>query len=783
MKRKAKPDAFNGVELEATQRFSPDVLNRGLLSDDLSITKSWIIRIKRAEARREEKQYKEVDLRKIPLPPNGLYTKPLSLAQRPDLVAALLYAIDAFMARSTRSVGRTRRVVGYINDIVLYYEALWLRDVTTVDAMRPEYFADIARDLGRGWWPSVLSLGDRAEGAGIELRDLAGERAAERVRARLATNYWHVRIYLKSLLDEKMGDLLDPDTSEDREKSNMIESESCVLTDSDANSEKGGAVETAEDKLSSSRLATLFRTINYLHEAKEGYGLRFCPYPDCFKLAAVLGAPAGRTNNLSIGFAGRLFRVCMIWLYERAPALLEFLHKITELVERSAQRSEKTITEKNAEALLKSEEYRNLCSVLPFPLNSLDSRYKTSGQFTFRSCITCLLAACFVLIAFMNARRKGEVIDKKIGLMCGALSVHNEELGLYEVAFYIEKSYQKRLPYYVNDTTCLAIRTLEEMQRCFRRVDEAWGAPFAKVPYEEVPLFSYRRFNAVRGIGLEPKWFNFSEYSRERDRIDSTNLIHEAGGRDEYIFGETQVFRRMYCLVFYYRYENADIIALAHQLGHQDLRSTRVYLTDPLSRQDIESIFASMPTEAEDRRRAFMAEDADLAKEMQLVGELKLAEEVYDVLAGKPFSGGFAKYLRRLQARFSALASFEHADVNDAVFQSVKRRGHFPRPFPHGECMLGSAPSRSAAHCYSGTDNTTHFERASPKVCDRCRHHLSKAAYVQNLRADEVQLQQEIAGARYDGFALERKRGELSSLSEAIALLNERLGGRIETQG
>ncbi|WCM20188.1 hypothetical protein NDK50_01535 [Paraburkholderia bryophila] len=715
MKRKTRPDQLNGVELEAEQRFSTEILNRGILSDELSITRNWVIRIKRTEARREESQYKEIDLRKIRLPPNGLYTKSLCLVHRPDLVAALRYGIDAFIIRSTKSIGRTRRIGGYVNDILLFYEALWLRDITTIDAMRPEHFVDLARDLGKGWWPFVLSLHDRAEDAGIGLQDFERPRSAAYIRELLATNYWHVKGYLKEILDEEVADVSDFDSSGDPEQSQTIESEARILNGSDANSRKGKEIDTTEGKLSSSRLATLFRAANFLYEAKDGYGLKFCPYPDSFKLAATLGMPAGRTNNLSIGFAGRLFRVCLIWLYERAPALLAFLEKITAAVEQSAGQSEKTITEKTAMALLKSEEYKNLASVLPFSLNSLDSRYRSSSQFTFRSSVTCLLAACFVLIAFMNARRKGEVVDKKIGLMCGALSVHNEQLGLYQVDFYIEKSYQRRLPYYVNDTTCLAIRTLEAIQRCFRRVDEAWGAPFAKIPDEEIPLFSYRRFNPVHGIGLVPKWFDFSEYSRERLRIDSTNIIREAGGEEGYIFGETQVFRRMYCLIFYYRYENSDIIAVDHQLGHQDLRSTRVYLTDPLSRQDTESIYASMPTEAEDRRRAFMAEDSDLAKEMQLAGERKLAEDVYEVLAGKPFSGGFAKYLRRLQTSFSALASFEDVDLDDAVFQAVKRRGHFPRPLPHGECMLGSAPSRSSARCYSRTDNMTHFERASPR--------------------------------------------------------------------
>ncbi|GAB7534288.1 hypothetical protein BGC_04930 [Burkholderia sp. 3C] len=278
------------------------------------------------------------------------------------------------------------------------------------------------------------------------------------------------------------------------------------------------------------------------------------------------------------------------------------------------------------------------------------------------------------------------------------------------------------------------------------------------------------------GIGDEFRWFDFRQYAGFCPVRDTTDLLSEAGMEGQYIFGDSRVFRRMYALIFYYRYENSDIVAVQHQLAHFDLQATRIYLTDPVSRRDVESIFFVMPTEAEDRRRAFMDNDSDLEKEMRAVGEEKMAEEVYGVLAGQRFAGGFAKYVRRMHLKFCTLTSFKNIDINDAVLKAVRRRGHFPRPYPHGECMLGSAPQKNRAHCYSAQDGIAHFEHASPKVCGGCMYHLTKVEYLQSLRADESRILNEIASGLHEGFALERKQTELSDLSSAIVLISERLG-------
>ncbi|KXU90026.1 hypothetical protein CI15_07600 [Paraburkholderia monticola] len=384
-----------------------------------------------------------------------------------------------------------------------------------------------------------------------------------------------------------------------------------------------------------------------------------------------------------------------------------------------------------------------------------------------------------MLITFMNARRRGEVIHKKVGLMRGALQVHSEKMKIYEVAFYILKTYKKKIPFYVNETTCLAIRSLEVIQTCYSRIDTALGHSDALTSLEDIPLFSYRRFSVAECVGATLKFFGFSDYARDQD--NPTNIIIEAGGDRGLMFTDTHVFRRMYCLVAFYRYENRDIMAISWQICHMDLKSVRTYLTDPMSRKDVETIYAKMPTEAEDRRRAFIAEDADLEREMTRVGNLKMAEEIDEIISGEKYTGGFAKYIRKIHARFSKVVSFETDNLVESVYHAIKRRGHFPRPYSHGECMLGSVGNRKAARCYSMADDRHHFEDASPSKCGGCRFHLTKVAYVENLRLEASALRREIEEGGLDGFALARKKRDLKALETSIASLCERL--EIENEG
>ncbi|MEP9323259.1 hypothetical protein PPMP20_08980 [Paraburkholderia phymatum] len=731
-------------KISRSERFAPSTINMLLTSGFLSISDESVISLKRSDARREEEKFVTFDLNNYFMPPNALFPEPVALSTRHDIVAAMLLGLDNFISRTRDSHTRTRRVSVHLIEIVMFYEAMWVRNVIVIESMTPLQFLAIANELAVGGWPEALMLNNRARRAGIREKDFEKQYAGREIKARLCTAYSHCLEYLKAQYLRYCN--VDPlvDTSD-----------------------------TSIRKYSASRIRSWLASANLLYDAQHGYGLKDCPFPDAYALSRTLGLPEARTRNLSIGEAGKIFRVSMIWVYERAPLLLALLEEMVVEVEAAVKHRKSDIGERLPTVLQNSENRRDLENLLPFELRSLDATTHGYIQHSVRSAITGLMAACFVLLAFMNARRKSEVSHKMVGLMCGSLTVRSEALRIYEVKFYVAKTYRQRMPFYVNETTCDAIRTLEEIQALFTRIDKARLPANEITPFDEIPLFSYRRLSVAEGIGTERIWFDFHSYGRQGD---AASLVREALGTATLSFGTTHIFRRMYALIFFYRYENADIVAIARQFGHVDLKSILVYLTDPASRADIESIFRTIPTETDDRRRAYMEEMADLEKEIRQVGDQKLGEEVFAILAGEPYAGGYARYVRKLHARFAQVLSFAKSSASDAVYNAVKQRGHFPRPYSHGECMLGTATNQKAARCYSIEDGHVHQEKANATTCANCRFHLTKAAYVENLEFEREQLSASMNSADPNSFETARRRRELKSLDEAIASLRSRLG-------
>ncbi|WOD18267.1 hypothetical protein [Paraburkholderia kirstenboschensis] len=714
-------------------------LNNKLRSADISITDGCVIRVTRSEARTEENKYRDFDLNRKILPPNSLYSYPVPLSTRPDFVGALLFGLDAFLARTkSESHTRTHRIGTIVQDIVMFFEALWMRNVTSVDLINPNHFKSIFRCFKRGGWPEVLKILERAEKVGItEATWVTIIRHRKEIEL-ISTNYISVSSYLTVAFEAK---------------------------------ETTDAERAPESVCSVSKIRSWCASANLLFEAGQEFGIGAYPFPNPYALSKKWGREPSRTKNFDIGMAGRLFRLSMIWLYERGPLLLALVEELVAAVEKSSSRTTRHIPGEIVKSFTESSNRRALEALLPFRLECLDA---SRGGYSLRSVITGLMSSCFVLIAFMNARRKCEVSHRKLGLMMGSLKTINCEMGLYQVDFYIAKGSGRRLPFYVNETTAQAISILDKLQAMFLRVDKELTTRFGTIfERDKIPLFSYRRFSEAYGIGRDLIWFDLTSYARGQD---ASYFVKEAFGDERFTFGSTQVFRRMYGLVFYYRYENGNIVAACQQFGHVDLRTTRIYLTDPTSRPDTESIYSLMPTEAEDCRRAFMEEMKDLDKVLRTVGETKLAEEVFDILAGEKFSGGFANYVRRIHVKFSHTVSFSGARLGEEVFEAVKRRGHFPRPMPHGECMLGGNEHVHNARCFSRERGYAQQENASPELCRDCRFHLTKKAYRDNLQGCKERLAIEVRSNNYSGFELRRKQRELSNLEKAIAELSKRLG-------
>ncbi|MHB9840921.1 hypothetical protein Q8F57_039570 [Paraburkholderia terrae] len=736
--------------------FSYSDFNAEISSSGLSISNGCVIKLRQSGIEGGESEEIEIDCNEYHLPPNDIYFSRVSLSSRRDLVAALIFGLDAFLTRTRPSHSKLERVSQLAADLIMFFEALWIRNVCSVEAMRPSDFDEIAKSLAKDGWPGALMLLARAHGADVTIRDLSKKVTQRVISERLATNYVLVNKYLRAAY-----------RTEKLERVRHARSSPATR----------GKPKKLSPRYSVSQLRSWFVTANLLFDARVPFGMTAQPFPKPYALAKSLGRPAGRTENLTVESAGRIFRTAMIWLYEIAPLILALIDEMAGAGEAASGKTMAEISAHIHDCFIKSESRKKLNRALKYQIKHLDANQdqRVSGtSYTLRGTIRNVLASCFILIAFMNARRKCEVSHKTVGLMTGCMVAVSEPLGIYQVMFYIAKTFRKRIPFYVNQTTVDAVKVLEELQRLYGRFDSLRVAGISsQSSARNVSLFSYRRFSSGYGQGVRMVRFDFTDYDRQAGAL---SIVQEAFGKDGR-WSKSHVFRRMYAIVFYYRYENGDIIALMLQFGSIDLDSIRAYISDPLSRHDMESIYSSTATEVEERRRARMKQISDIDRELRIVGDEKLAEEIYAVLAGKqPFAGGFATFVRKVYMRLAQTTTFSSPDAADAVVQAMKRRGHFPQPFPHGQCMLGVVVNQRAAHCFSETTQKVERERANVRTCTGCRYHHTKEEYLTYLKADRERKRRELPARKRGDLERQRLEKELLELDQAIELLQKRLG-------
>lgn len=726
-------------------------IQSGLIHADLSLSSDWMFSLKRNDARSDETQYWCFDFKEAWLPPNALFPYSQKFIERPELVNAAVLVIQQYFDRCTNSKTRTERARFILNTTILAIEYLWLNDIISLRAAPPESLVSLPEKVACGGWTHALKINERIETVNSSL--------------------------LKLLLESQKGFNLHKNTQKEIRQAigsncrNLFE----LLKQQDVNDNL--QLETSTDsKYALSTIRDILGVINYLFDIGPEYGLSFLPFPKPERLASKLGRAESRTENMPTDVAAQLLKQSVLWVHKYGPVIVELLEDISIEVARC-----KGLTRKWTGRRLKTyfdelEKRKAAANVLPFSIDLLDfGRLDKKGKYTLREAILCVMSACFIVIAGMNARRKDEIVHKKFGLRRGDLRVVSQELDLYEMDFYVEKTYKKRMPFYVNKTTAEAVKLLERIEEAFHSIDIAIPADDVnRNSLDERTLFSYRRFSVMKGVGKERKWYDFTLYSHDSDALKFVDL---ALPLNKGIRLHAHMFRRMYALIFYYQYENADLQALSHQLGHWSLESTLIYITDPSSRTELEVINSVMDITSTEIQKARIEHFQNIQEDLLVVGYEKLAQDVYDILTGGQYAGGYAKYIRRIHYHLSQVIRFDisAADGGDAVVKVVKKRGHFPRPMKHGLCMVGNSLSTKSAHCASKDTGEIQKEQAGVITCSNCMFHLTSIAYLSNIEEDLGKLISEAALMKEGSVMHENVLKEIAGLQKATNQLRQRL--------
>jgi len=735
----------------------------------VSLGDDFKLRLVRLDARSDEAQCREIDLAEFWLPANAIYSEPQSLVNRQTFAGTIVLVIDKYFQRARQSKSRHCRAAFIVTTLVKFFEYMWLRDIYELASVTQLDFDNLAKALAEGGWHKALNFRNRLDAA-LD----AGRHSLSAKLLSLGRN--HLRGVVPQSVKRHLG-------------SNLIAREMAYYHSRILRSYEGRINDYAKSVLDKgditpsgmgySLLRQTLEAINLMLDLPSGFGVTYVPYPEPVRLAKRLGRPQTRTRNLGAIEAGLLIGEAFKWLYIYGPTIRELIAGICEQVALSFTAGREVLGYNLEEWLNNSPARRQLEEQLGMEIDGIDRG--SVSALSVRKVFLSLLSACFVLIATMNARRRDEITHRKFGIHRGFTEVEDELLGLYKGRFYIEKTYQDYLEFYVNKTTRDAALLLESIQNIFDDLNRHLGRPLlGDSPAREQSLFGYHRFSRIEGVNPTRCWYQF-----ESCRNGPTSDFLKRALGSQYLLGaHPHMFRRLYALVHMYQHEIPSLQALGQQLGHDSLSTTQVYVTDHAMREDVERIAAKIDRTGRMRSRMFAFHIAGIQKELNIIRDEKLIETVLSIISGQPASGGYPSYIRRFYRMASGHIDFSKLDLerqSQVLSAAVKKRGHVPNPMRHGQCMVGTQMPAPTARCY-GPDGQTRPHNASPHTCAKCPFHYLNNAYLRNLEIDLDELDTTSADPSVTEFQRERARIDAGNLRIAILHHRERLGPLEEGQ-
>lgn len=432
-----------------------------------------------------------------------------------------------------------------------------------------------------------------------------------------------------------------------------------------------------------------------------------------------------RTQNLQLEDAITLFRAATELIYETAPLLTE-LYK-------SARTSYPDLSHRQRRSWLHESRERQQ---LESQLGKKITNWVWSGHHSRHleniavdELLAAVQGACAIVLAAMNARRQGEICDRHRGVRVGDLVVLDDSLGLYQCWFYIEKTYRDRHVFYVNKTSADALRCLEELKKVC--------APFDNEVQLGSSLFECGRFvelGPTRGSN-----FSFSEDNgRTRSLMSFLKIVYGADGKTPEI--ASHMFRRFFAILYYHRYEHAELRALKQHLRHLDVAMTRVYVTDPSSRPLAEQISTALEkpkfrTVGPELKESLESDAIDIQNALAELSTEKLRMAVDEILNGTPTGGGFTKIVRKLYRRLinrTTIVSGGRDSAPGHISDLLKSHGYQVNPMQHGQCHAPDHRRNLKGACEQ--NGVLARERASAHVCSACPFHYNNSSYLENLR-------------------------------------------------
>lgn len=692
-----------------------DSLKGALTHPDFSVDSNWIFMIKDHYARSDEKPFRRIRIERYSLPPSPLHSEPLKLTSRPRLAAYCVLAAECFYSNLPSISKSSLDNTAFVSNVVAkFLEYCWLQGFYDPRTITDDEMSSLATLLAEGGWAKALNIEER-------VKKFVTSKSREDLQIFRNNKKNHVKspIFLQKLIS-----VLGTNLSAKEVKPYVSELYRAL----------GVQINVTKkfDRPTRSMLKHYLDPLNLLARLPEPYAFKSPLIFNTNRLAKRLGRPGSRTRNLAVEEVALLISRALFWIDEVGPLVCDGLEGLAEEAVIRKKAGFKYVGS-TADKIL-NPLYDKLKTVLGEEAQAFNSLALSTGfSSVMVRLVTCLQVACFIIIGSMNARRRDEIAGKRIGLHRYSLKDLSPDIGVYQVHFYIEKTYRCYIPFYVNGATARAIKLLERICDAYSIVDQCHDIFSSNAKPEEISLFAVRSVNSKSMFHPKPDWFSIDDAVR----MGKFSVFRGEATPSRFL---PHTLRRFYAIFFYYRYENATLHGLMYQLGHTNFGSVLTYITDPVGRPEMERIEKLLESSDLHKKEAFEKHCSEVEESLREVGEEKLKDDIERALCGEA-SGGYAKYIRRLDIKLASYTQYINFDDRvDKLKKRVMQAGHWPNPMVHGDCLAGGPEAWRLAHCADIDERKLRVENASPVTCHKCTWHQSNIGNIRNLEEDLSQI-------------------------------------------
>lgn len=484
--------------------------------------------------------------------------------------------------------------------------------------------------------------------------------------------------------------------------------------------------------------------------------ITFLPFPDPTKVATTrFPNSQGRTKNLALPDAIKILTEAMKWVYDYPPLILE-LGGISRSALETAIAKNLVATTKVRGAV--SSTYKKLVEKYGVSLPGV----KTCGVKELRTAISTLQVAAFCLIASNHGRRRNEIIGHGVpyGLYFGCVRPVSSRFSDTRIDVYIAKSVRNYVSFWCNEIVHDAVKILEEISQLLR--------PLGTPKKQYCAIQSENRYDKLFGSRpFTPK--GFESHMEEFD----------FGRKSGHFFGLAQVsidvvnerahpFRRLFGLIYKYRYDVFALRPLTQHYRHKRSSVTEIYLTDAPGThpsKGVEALYKAMEPEFK-----------GFSNVMEEISSEYFLDLITRFLQGEQVGGFFARLMLKLLQRLSADVNFREAPLEEQgkkLRERLEQRGYTPEEKEHGVCLVGKASrTRARSNCYS--DGDVHPEDATPSKCEGCIHLCTTPGYRYGLLQARDELRSETKNFALPA-ALRQRKGEEADFLEAFVEKDEQV--------